>query len=74
MVAVFMISITPTAKAIQRQKEGRVLTHDPKANKISELKNGNFYTFLLLILFCFVFVCLFSYFLGFNYKCVLNAS
>ena len=68
MVAVFMISVTPTAKAIQRQnlsfirktEEGCKLTHDPKTYQISELKNGNFFSILLLNLFC-----LFAYFLGF---------
>ena len=68
MVAVFMISVTPTAKAIQRQnlvfirktEEGCKLTHDPKTYQISELKNGNSILFLLLNLFC-----------SFAYFCVL---
>ena len=64
MVAVFMISVTPTAKAIQRQNIGFIrlqkkkLTHDPKTYQISELKNGNFYTVLILKIVLFVcFVC-----------------
>ena len=68
MVAMFMISVTPTAKAIQRQnldfirktEEGCKLTHDPKTNLISELKNGNFYT-IFAVKFV-LFVCLFFVF------------
>ena len=67
-VAVFMIYITPTTKAIQRQKEGSKLTHDPKTYQISELKNGNFYT--VFIVNIFLLVCLFPYCLGFISKCV----
>ena len=67
MVAVFMISVTPTAKAIQSQnlgfirktEEGCKLTHDPKTYQISELKNGNFYTifFVEFVLFVCLFLC-----------------
>ena len=69
MVEVFMISVAPTAKVIQRQNlgfirktvEGCKLTNDPKTYQTSELKNGNFYTIFvvnicsdrLLILFVF---------------------
>ena len=68
MVAVFMISVTPTAKAIQRQnlgfirktEEGCKLTHGPKTYQISELKNGNFYT--ILVVKFVLFVCLFFMF------------
>ena len=78
MVAVFMISVTPTAKAIQRQnlvfirktEEGCKLTHDPKTYQISELKKGNFYT--IFVVKFVLFVCLF---LCFNStKCALNTS
>ena len=56
MVALFVISVTPTAQTIQRKKprfirkteEGRKLTHDPKTYQISELKNGNFYTIFVV--------------------------
>ena len=56
MVALFVISITPTAQTIQKAKpwfirkteEGRKLTHDPNAYQISELKNGNFYTIFVV--------------------------
>ena len=59
MVAVFMISVTPTAKAIQRQNLGFIrkteigcrLSHDPQTYQISELKNGNFYTIFVVIVY-----------------------
>ena len=64
MVTVSMISITPTAEAIQRHKEGPKLTHDPKTYQISELKNGNFYTIFIVNIFS---VCLFvSLYFGFQ--------
>ena len=69
MVAVFMISVTPTAldedhtKAetwfSRKTEEGCKLTHDPKTYQISELKNGNFYTIFVVkfVLFdCLFFV------------------
>ena len=64
MVAVFIISVTPTTKAIQRQNLGFIRkteeAHDPKTYQICELKNGNFYTifvvkFVLFVCLSFVF-------------------
>ena len=62
MVAVFMISVTPTAKAIQSQnlsfirktEEGCKLTHDPKTYQVSDIKNGNFFTIFVVKLVLFV--------------------
>ena len=56
MVALFVISLTPTAQTIQKAKprfirkteEGRKMTHDPKTYQISELKNSNFYTIFVV--------------------------
>ena len=78
MVAVFMISATPTAKAIQRQNLGFIrkteigcrLSLDPQTYQISELKNGNFYT--IFVVKFVLFVCLFLCFI--SNKCVLNTS
>ena len=68
MVAVLMISATPTARVMQRQnlgfirktEEGPKLTHDPKTYRTNELRNGNSYTIFVvkicsvrLLILCF---------------------
>ena len=81
MVAVFMISVTATAKVIKRQnlgfirktEEGCKLTHDPKTYQISELKNGNFYT-IFVVKICSVCLLIFLCFNTCSNKCVLSTS